>query len=252
MEMKKILAIGNSFSQDAVRYLYDIAAAEGKKLRVVNLYIGGCSLERHAENIRGDISDYDYELNGGEASGKISVKSALGEADWDAVTIQQVSGKSGLPESYEPFGDEVLSCIKECKPRAKVYFHQTWAYEIGSGHGDFPAYGCSQERMFESIVSASESFARMRGLEIIPCGRLIQRLRSFPEFDVRSGGMSLCRDGFHLSADYGRYAAGAMWYSVLFRAGLGSGGFIPGGTDEDLIRKIRNAVNELWKGRKDV
>lgn len=41
-----ILAIGNSFSQDATRYLHQIAAADGVPLHVANLYIGGCSLER--------------------------------------------------------------------------------------------------------------------------------------------------------------------------------------------------------------
>lgn len=45
----KILAIGNSFSQDATRYLQDIAASAGENLFVRNLYIGGCSLEMHAK-----------------------------------------------------------------------------------------------------------------------------------------------------------------------------------------------------------
>ena len=39
--MKKILCIGNSFSQDATRYLEAIADGE---LFVRNCYIGGCSL----------------------------------------------------------------------------------------------------------------------------------------------------------------------------------------------------------------
>ncbi len=47
----KILAIGNSFSQDATRYLQDIAASAGEELFVRNLYIGGCSLEMHSKNI---------------------------------------------------------------------------------------------------------------------------------------------------------------------------------------------------------
>ncbi len=42
-----ILAIGNSFSQDATRYLYDIALSDNVNIKVVNLYIGGCSLELH-------------------------------------------------------------------------------------------------------------------------------------------------------------------------------------------------------------
>ncbi|MBQ7726439.1 MAG: DUF4886 domain-containing protein, partial [Clostridia bacterium] len=42
----KVLSIGNSFSQDAQRYLHGIARADHTEMRAVNLYIGGCSLER--------------------------------------------------------------------------------------------------------------------------------------------------------------------------------------------------------------
>ena len=45
--MKKILAIGNSFSRNACRHVHQIAASGGVELTVVNLYIGGCSLARH-------------------------------------------------------------------------------------------------------------------------------------------------------------------------------------------------------------
>lgn len=43
----KILAIGNSFSEDAMYYLKNIADADGVEVKAVNLYIGGCNLERH-------------------------------------------------------------------------------------------------------------------------------------------------------------------------------------------------------------
>ena len=46
-QMVRILAIGNSFSQDATHYLHQIAASDNVEMKVVNLYIGGCSLEQH-------------------------------------------------------------------------------------------------------------------------------------------------------------------------------------------------------------
>ena len=43
----RILAIGNSFSQDAVeQYLHELAEAEGISTIIGNMFIGGCSLER--------------------------------------------------------------------------------------------------------------------------------------------------------------------------------------------------------------
>ena len=58
-----ILAIGNSFSQDATRYLHGIARADGVTLEVVNLYIGGCSLERHYRNMMADTRAYELQYN---------------------------------------------------------------------------------------------------------------------------------------------------------------------------------------------
>ena len=46
-----VLSIGNSFSQDAHRYLHAIAKADGVELHTFNLYIGGCSLSRHYRNM---------------------------------------------------------------------------------------------------------------------------------------------------------------------------------------------------------
>ena len=48
----KILAIGNSFSQDELRFLHGIAKSAGQEVMTANLYIGGCSLETHIKNIR--------------------------------------------------------------------------------------------------------------------------------------------------------------------------------------------------------
>ena len=46
----KLLAVGNSFSQDACTFLHQTAQAQGLDLEVTNLYIGGCSLEMHYQN----------------------------------------------------------------------------------------------------------------------------------------------------------------------------------------------------------
>ena len=59
-----ILAIGNSFSTDSTHYIHQIAEAGGVEVKVVNLYIGGCPLERHWQNIQADAAAYRYELNG--------------------------------------------------------------------------------------------------------------------------------------------------------------------------------------------
>ena len=69
----KILSIGNSFSQDAHRWLHSIAKADNYELDTVNLYIGGCSLETHWFNYVNDIPGYDMEGNNGEFIRKTSI-----------------------------------------------------------------------------------------------------------------------------------------------------------------------------------
>ena len=57
----KVLAIGNSFSQDAVeQYLHELGEAEGITMIIGNMFIGGCSLERHVQNIRNNAPAYAY------------------------------------------------------------------------------------------------------------------------------------------------------------------------------------------------
>ena len=55
----KILAIGNSFSQDATRYLREIAKSNGDKIKVINLFIGGCPLYKHYLNILQNKESYN-------------------------------------------------------------------------------------------------------------------------------------------------------------------------------------------------
>ena len=65
--------------------------------------------------------------------------------------------------------------------------------------------------MYRRLKDASEMAVKLIGAELIPTGTVIQTLRaSLPEFRYREGGRSLCRDGFHLSLDYGRFAAAAI------------------------------------------
>lgn len=241
--MKKILAIGNSFSEDATRYVHQIAESAGEECLVVNLYIGGCPLWYHADNIVTNKQEYRYERNGEITERRVSISEAMAEEDWDVITIQQVSGLSGKIESFTPFADELIAYIRANKPKAEILFHQTWAYPTGSRHSDFVKYDFSQKKMYEQIVSASRDFAASRGLGIILAGEVIEHLRGKKEFTPDRGGIDLCRDGFHLNLTYGRYAAGAAWFAKIF--GKKDFSYIPEGTDGALCAIIRKTAFEI-------
>ena len=248
--MIRILAIGNSFSVDALHYFKQLADAAGIDTECANLYIGGCSLERHAGNIQNDIAAYERYYNGVATGQRISCREALLEQSWDIVTVQQASHDSGIPETYEPYGSQVLNYVKKLAPQAKIWFHRTWAYEHGSNHTFFPRYDCNQETMFRALLAASSDFAGRHHLPVIPAGNVIQALRRHPEFDVRQGGLSLCLDGFHMSRDYGRYAVAATWLEMLTGADVRGNSFRTEQMRGDYITLIQNTVHEVCTAQK--
>ncbi len=246
-----ILAIGNSFSQDATRYLHDMLAAANLPSRVVNLYIGGCSLQRHHANMLSGAQEYSYELNGAPTGRFTGLREALTERPWDVITFQQASHDSGLPETYYPYLPELLAFARGLCPGARYMLHQTWAYELDSAHEAFARYGRSQARMYEQLRSAYSAAAGRTGLELIRSGDAVQALRHAPEFDYAAGGRSLCRDGFHMDLVYGRYLLGAVWFQALTGRKVTECAFMPAAAepgaavDAGLIRKIRAQVAEL-------
>ncbi|WP_286847138.1 DUF4886 domain-containing protein [Proteiniphilum sp. UBA5463] len=57
----KLLAIGNSFSDDAIEhYLPGLVEANGDTIIIGNMYIAGCSLEKHYNNTVNNSPDYSY------------------------------------------------------------------------------------------------------------------------------------------------------------------------------------------------
>ncbi len=240
----KLLSIGNSFSTDAHFYLHRLAELNGVDLYTANLFIGGCSLQTHWQNVTEDNADYDYEINGNTAERKISIAEALTECEWDVITFQQASAYSGMPDTFEPYLTNLVSFVRQKQPQAKLYFHQTWSYENGSPHSGFVGYDSDSRKMFESIVSASDNAIEITGATLIPAGTVIQKLRDgVKEFDYTDGGLSLCRDTYHLSETYGRYAAAAIWLRTLTGKAVATNPIDE--LDINLIEKINTVVNSI-------
>ncbi len=240
----KILSIGNSFSQDAHKWLHKLAKANGVEIQTANLYIAGCSLETHWKNVKENNAHYDFEVNGGDSERKISIAQALEFEKWDIITVQQVSSLSGMYETYEPYLSSLVTAVREVQTNAKLYFHQTWAYETDFSNINFANYNNDQTKMYRQIKQTSEMAARSINAELIPTGEVIQTLReTVPEFNYKNGGLSLCRDGFHLSLDYGRYAAAATWLHTITGNKIGVVDFEDFNTE--LLKKIIDIVNEL-------
>ena len=205
--MIKILAVGNSFSQDATALLEFLTP----RIHVRNLYIPGCPLSYHAELTKTGARAYELQEGGEKCVPQlVSLEEGLQSDAWDYITVQQVSGLAGEEESYEPHLSTLLAYLRR-NTKAQLVFHRTWAYEDGSDHPEFIRYGCSRVQMEKAVLQATEAVCREKGLPVIPVGDLIARLRTHAFFDPSRGGLSLSRDGFHLSLNFGRCAAAAVW-----------------------------------------
>ena len=112
----KILSIGNSFSQDAQRYLHQFAKHEGEEFKVVNLCIGGCSLRTHYLNTLEDLAEYYFEFNGEYTGLKVSMKQVLLSDDWDVLTVQQASHFSAHYQTYTPYLERLAEYVKKYYP----------------------------------------------------------------------------------------------------------------------------------------
>lgn len=225
--MIRILAIGNSFSQDATHYLHQLAAADGTEMKVANLYIGGCNLERHWNNIVADAAEYLLEIDGRSTGRYVAISEALDMEDWDYIVTQQASHDSGLPETYEPYLTDMLGYLRGKKPNAEILLQETWAYETDSMHSEFPRYHSDQQEMYGCLSEAYRAAAERHGLRMFPCGDVIQALRGREPFLYGHGGMSICRDGFHMNVLYGRYLLAAVWYRVLTKRAVSGIDYVP-------------------------
>jgi hypothetical protein len=213
----KILAIGNSFSDDAIEhYLHGLANAGGYQVIIGNLYVGGAPLDLHWRNAEKDSAAYSYRkinVDGKRVVTKdVSISKALADENWDFISFQQASPKSGLPETYQPYLSNLFAYVKQraTNPKVKFVWHQTWAYAAYANLSGFKNYNNDQMTMYKAIMSASKNVKNIVPIQLlVPAGTAIQNART-------KLGDVLNRDGYHLDLNVGRYTAACTWYEKLF------------------------------------
>ena len=255
----KVLMIGNSFSISVLKEMPKIVADLGLDLDICSLYIGGCSLERHVTNMKKpgshpylvtwsyrsvpkDAVPFKAALSYNKERKKWhgNIPALLAGDKWDVVTIQQASPSSWRPESYEPYGTELLAEIAKLAPQAKVYVQQTWSYTPWDGR--LAKWGIDQDEMFNRLEKAYDGFAKAHGLSLIRMGKAVQMFRkATPElygerinndvcgtaaFKQKDGAWKPKGDVFHLNAK-GEYLQGLVWTAALFGVDVIKSSYVP-------------------------
>ena len=229
----KILSIGNSFSQDAQRYLHRLAKKEGVELKTVNLFIGGCPLRKHYLNMLDDNASYSFQFNGENTGIQVSLRQLLVSDEWDVITLQQASAHSWNYESYQPYLNALVSYVRKYCPKTKIYMHETWAYENGCERLEKLGYHSMRE-MYEDIKkSYAKAVEEIQADGLIPSGRAML-------YASETGMEKVHRDTFHASLGAGRYLLALTWYKTLTGKDITQNTFDE--LDEEVTSKEREIV----------
>lgn len=271
----RIMAVGNSFSRDALMNVSDLAEAAGNQLIAANAIILGGSMQDHVRGI--DSFEAGGPAHIARPYGGKSLRDMLAAEPWDIVTIQQASKLSIQPESFEPYAKRLIEYIHRYAPQAEVVIHQTWAYRDDNlfwGRDDY-----NTDRMYADLRRAYDDLARRYGLRQIPSGDAMQAARldpawgqfiPDPDFDAanaahpalpehekhslnrnffwikdnKTGQYKLVRDGMHANSN-GHYLLACVWYEFLFKENVLDNPYkSPWITPEDaaILRRIAHEV----------
>lgn len=238
-----ILAIGNSFSEDAIEQnLYELCQAEGIDIIIGNMAIGDCSLQTHNENLENNKYVYSYrKITNGlkKKENNQSLADIISDEDWDFITFQQVSGLSGLYQTYEPYLSNLIKWAKE-NSNAEILFHQTWSYQSSSKYAPFSYYEYDQMVMYDAIMESTKKvlYEHPEIKNIIPSGTAIQNARS------TSIGDNLNRDGYHLELTYGRYTAACTWFEIVTGMDVTQNDYFPDTIDLNTKMIVQHCAHE--------
>lgn len=279
----RLLTIGNSFSQNATRFLGDLAKSTGDTLVQRSANVGGASLELHWSKAQAFEAD-PQNKQGRYVTGK-SLKEELEAGPWDVVTIQQASIKSHDVATYRPYAKQLADYVHARAPGATLMIHQTWAYRI-----DSPRFSTaraklgepvSQRAMYDELTAAYKTIASELGLKRIPLGDAFfladtdaqWGYRKDTAFDFLAAMPPALPDQTHslhvgwrwqresaerqklvLDANHanlaGEYLGACVWYEVLFAKPCAETTFIPKGLDSEYARFLRETAHAAVEAAK--
>lgn len=277
--MIKVLTIGNSFAEDATRYLEEIVAAADKDVGLVigKANIGGCSLEKHWNlveqcDLLQDVRPYNFYMTG---AGTLSatLKEALVSQKWNFVTLQQVSDLSWKEETFYPYIEKLYDLVKKFAPQAQIVIHQTWAYRCDAR--ELEKYGISQNEMFTRLKQSYYDASKKLGCRVIPCGEAFQKARAIFNYtpdknydyenakplelpdqskslikgyfwktgNTATGKAELSLDGRH-GNEKGCYLANAVWYEIFTKNGILDNKFCPESISQGELDILKHVAHE--------
>jgi hypothetical protein len=274
----RLFLIGNSFSQNATRYLPQLAAEGKHPLKIGRAELGGCSLQRHWEIAEAAEKNPD-DPKGKAYNGK-SLRMLLSAGTWDVVTIQQNSMNSGDVTTYSPYAKKLVDLVKSIQPKARIVMQQTWAYRTDAKQFTQIAdkqYATSAKAMWEKSRASYHTIAKALGIQLFPVGDAFWKINSDPNSaykpdanfnfdDAKSPALPVQTNSLHVGYHYnnsqkiafdanhaneaGCYLGGLVWYAVLFGESPAKLKFRPDKVSEAFASQLKSAAQDVTRGGK--
>ena len=198
----KILAIGNSFTQDAFTYVPALLKEMGYvDFELVILSFSGSTLEQHVQFATNNTVQYDMEIyntqtNKWSGTGEYTTtfKQAITYTNFDTIILQQQSARSYDYDTYQPHLNNLIRYIYDnIDYPTKLGWHGTpaqpdygWVSTMTSAE-----FYAAQQQTFKNVL-------RDTPIEyVIPNGTAIQNARTTTLSTLGTGG-SMTQDGLHL------------------------------------------------------
>ncbi|MCF0202938.1 MAG: DUF4886 domain-containing protein [Bacteroidaceae bacterium] len=214
----RVLAIGNSYADDATRYLKHIVSSAGIDNKRLCIYVASRSAyslkhwyDVYTSNetvaLRRDVGLIEMKKNA-------SLQELFAQ-NWDIIVFQQYSRASDNFSTFNPYLDRLANAaVSLCKNKnVCIAWHMTWNY--WTGYADYPVTEARYDKIVEAAREMSES---NRILTIIPTGTAIENARHSSSLKT---GHDLTRDGVHLSYGTGCYIAACTWFEKLIKPSFG-------------------------------
>ncbi|MBQ6556604.1 MAG: DUF4886 domain-containing protein [Bacteroidales bacterium] len=241
----RILAVGNSFSADAVEQeLWPLFHAAGQDVIIAQLYIAGCDLETHLKTATGNLPNYSYRkiVDGVQktTSGATFLQ-GLRDEEWDYISLQQGGGHHGQYETFEPsLGDLIAYCRENAvKKDFKLVYHACWAAPANSTNAKFGFYGYDQAKMYAQICDATQKADALHHFDLV-----INSMDAIQNGRSSYLGDTFDRDGWHLNKSYGRYTAACIWYEKISGRSVMDNGYHPDSISDYVAGVCKTAAHQ--------
>ncbi len=244
----KILAIGNSYTNNATQYISKIAESMGLDVKAASLYKDGCMVHQHIQfyenyETMGHDAYYAAEaskryihlnVNGVANTSILSMQEAIASDDWDFIVMHQAPNSCDKLSKYWTEENPDLVTLynyiqteldKNNNTKCEIVLNQGWSFahemSIDNNYQWYPVdYENTRDfflKIEETVAAAAAIVQREVGLDapldIIPSGEAMQLAKDeFGFGDTYGPADSLYADFIsHLSDPIGRYMIANLW-----------------------------------------